>query len=179
MLGNVGGRFRQTRETSEDCGCEASILIEKVIMAWPWERTPRIRKWCARQPKIVCAASQMVCAPIQNDVRSWQNGVRAISDGADVLGKMMCALMCALVCALMCAQVAGVPVAQRISNFCLRHLVALGVCDGWVDQRFLRWPSPRGRQLAGGVTVSPVGILADYFILADYLGDNLCVFSSI
>ena len=107
MLGNVGGRFRQTRETSEDCGCEASILIEKVIMAWPWERTPRIRKWCARQPKIVCAASQMVCAPIQNDVRSWQNGVRAISDGTDVLGKMMCALVCALM--------ARVPVAQRIS----------------------------------------------------------------
>src|SRR5438132_4454676 len=53
----------------------------------------------------------MVCAPAQNSVRSWQNGVRAISDGTDVLGKMMCALMCAL----MCAPVAGVPVAQRIS----------------------------------------------------------------
>jgi hypothetical protein len=44
-------------------------------------------------------------------VRSWQNDVRAISDGTDVLGKMVCAL----VCALMCAPVAGVPVAQRIS----------------------------------------------------------------
>jgi hypothetical protein len=53
----------------------------------------------------------MVCATTQNDVRSWQNGVRAISDGTDVLGKMMCALMCAL----MCAPVAAVPVAQRIS----------------------------------------------------------------
>jgi hypothetical protein len=53
----------------------------------------------------------MTCAFSQNDVRSWQNGVRAISDVTDVLGKMMCAL----VCALMCAPVAGVPVAQRIS----------------------------------------------------------------
>ena len=53
----------------------------------------------------------MVCAIRQNDVRSWQNGVRAIWDVTDVLGKMMCAL----VCALMCAPVAGVPVAQRIS----------------------------------------------------------------
>jgi hypothetical protein len=64
---------------------------------------------------MVCAAAGMVCATRQNDVRSWQNGVRAISDGTDVLGKMMCALMCALVCALMCAPMAGVPVAQRIS----------------------------------------------------------------
>jgi hypothetical protein len=65
-------------------------------------------KWLAQLTK-------MVCATRQNDVRSWQNGVRAISDVTDVLGKMMCALMCALVCALMCAPVAGVPVAQRIS----------------------------------------------------------------
>ena len=60
---------------------------------------------------MVCAAAEMVCATRQNDVRSWQNGVRAISDGTDVLGKMVCALMCALLCAPM----AGVPVAQRIS----------------------------------------------------------------
>jgi hypothetical protein len=65
-------------------------------------------KWLAQ-------LAEMVCATRQNDVRSWQNGVRAISDVTDVLGKMMCALMCALVCALMCAPVAGVPVAQRIS----------------------------------------------------------------
>src|SRR5438132_6522555 len=64
---------------------------------------------------MTCATGKMVCATRQNDVRSWQNGVRAISDGTDVLGKMLCALMCALVCALMCAPVAGVPVAQRIS----------------------------------------------------------------
>src|SRR5438094_1874158 len=51
----------------------------------------------------------MVCATSQNDVRSWQNDVRAISDVTDLPGKMMCALMCAL----MCAPVAGVPVAQR------------------------------------------------------------------
>jgi hypothetical protein len=60
---------------------------------------------------MMCAAGKMVCATRQNDVRSWQNDVRAISDGTDVLGKMMCAL----VCALMCAPVARVPVAQRIS----------------------------------------------------------------
>src|SRR5438132_5308475 len=41
-----------------------------------------------------------------NDVRSCQNGVRAISDVTDVLGKMMCAL----VCALLCAPVAGVAI---------------------------------------------------------------------
>src|SRR5439155_20474238 len=64
---------------------------------------------------MTCAAGKMLCATRKNDVRSWQNAVRAISDGTDVLGKMMCALMCALVCALMCAPVAGVPVAQRIS----------------------------------------------------------------
>ena len=92
---------------------------------------------------MVCAAAEMVCATRQNDVRSWQNGVRAISDGTDVLGKMMCALMCALVCALMCAQVAGVPVAQRISNFCLRHSAGGGDRLG---------PAPRNS-----------GILADYF----------------
>src|SRR5438445_7887775 len=57
----------------------------------------------------------MMCATRQNDVRSWQNDVRAISDGTDVLGKMVCALLCALVCALVCAPMAGVPVAQRIS----------------------------------------------------------------
>jgi len=68
-------------------------------------------KWLAQLAKMVCATSQ-------NDVRSWQNDVRAISDVTDVLGKMMCALMCALVCALMCAPVAGVPVAQRISFSC-------------------------------------------------------------
>jgi hypothetical protein len=45
-------------------------------------------KWLAQLAK-------MVCATRQNDVRSWQNGVRAISDMTDVLGKMMCALMCA------------------------------------------------------------------------------------
>src|SRR5207248_1789677 len=67
------------------------------------------------QAKWLAQLAKMVCATRQNDVRSWQNGVRAISDVTDVLGKMMCALMCALVCALMCAPVAGVPVAQRIS----------------------------------------------------------------
>src|SRR5438309_5567411 len=60
---------------------------------------------------MVCATAKMVCATRQNDVRSWQNGVRAIWDVTDVLGKMMCAL----VCALLCAPMAGVPVAQRIS----------------------------------------------------------------
>src|SRR5438105_8473340 len=64
---------------------------------------------------MTCANRKMVCATRQNDVRSWQNGMRAISDGTDVLGKMMCALMCALVCALMCATGPAVPVAQRIS----------------------------------------------------------------
>jgi hypothetical protein len=63
-------------------------------------------KWLAQLAK-------MVCATRQNDVRSWQNGLRAISDVTDVLGKMICALICALVCALICAPVAGVPVAQR------------------------------------------------------------------
>ena len=67
------------------------------------------------QAKWLAQLAKMVCATRQNDVRSWQNRVRAISDVTDVLGKMMCALMCALVCALMCAPVAGVPVAQRIS----------------------------------------------------------------
>jgi hypothetical protein len=56
-------------------------------------------KWLAQLAK-------MVCATRQNDVRGWQNGVRAISDVTDVLGKMMCAL----VCALMCAPVAGVAI---------------------------------------------------------------------
>ena len=37
----------------------------------------------------------MVCAPGQNGLRSWQNGLRAISDVTDVLGKMICALACA------------------------------------------------------------------------------------
>ena len=85
-------------------------------------------KWLAQRAKMVCATSQ-------NDVRSWQNDVRAISDVTDVLGKMMYALMCALVCALMCAPVAGVPVAQRISFSC-RSRVRIHVCAanalGWL-----------------------------------------------
>src|SRR5437879_1489253 len=64
---------------------------------------------------MACAAGKMVCATRQNDVRSWRNGVRAISVVTDVLGKMMCALVCALMCALMCAPMTAVPVAQRIS----------------------------------------------------------------
>jgi hypothetical protein len=60
---------------------------------------------------MVCAVDKMMCATCENGVRSWQNGVRLISNVTDVLGKMMCALMCAL----MCAPMAGVPVAQRIS----------------------------------------------------------------
>src|SRR5438876_7061364 len=89
-------------------------------------------KWFARQAKMVCAASQMVCAPGQNGLRSWQIGLRAIFDVTDVLGKMICALICAwfaLDLRLVCAKWLGVPVAQRKSNFCLRHLVALAVCD--------------------------------------------------
>ena len=81
-----------------------------------------------------------MCATRQNDVRSWQNDVRAISDGTDVLGKMVCALMCALVCALLCAPMAGVPVAQRIS-FSSDHLSKVYE----VLQPFL-WK--RGQQLA-------------------------------
>jgi hypothetical protein len=53
----------------------------------------------------------MTCASRQNDLRSWQNDLRVISDVTNVLGKMMCAL----VCALMCAPMAGVPVARRKS----------------------------------------------------------------
>jgi hypothetical protein len=45
-------------------------------------------KWFAQLAKMVCATGQ-------NDVRSWQNGLRAISDVTDVLGKMICALICA------------------------------------------------------------------------------------
>ena len=81
---------------------------------------PADRLWAAMLPakptsEMMCASRQngqlakMVCATSQNDVRSWQNDVRAISDVTDLPGKMMCALMCAL----MCAPVAGVPVAQR------------------------------------------------------------------
>ena len=109
-------------------------------------------KWCAPQGKMACAAGKMVCATRQNDVRSWQNGVRAISDGADVLGKMMCALMCALVCALMCAQVAGVPVAQRISNFCLRHLVTLALWGGGVNPRNVEGRSRSPRPVRAAAT---------------------------
>ena len=45
-------------------------------------------KWLAQLAK-------MVCATRQNDVRSWQNGLRLISIITDVLGKMICALICA------------------------------------------------------------------------------------
>jgi hypothetical protein len=106
----------------------------------------------------------MVCAPTQNDVRSWQNGVRAICDVTDVLGEMMCALMCALVCALMCAPVAGVPVAQRISNFCLRHLVALKSATGGVTSDFSagdrRWVGTRRAGWTKGSAPGARGILA-------------------
>src|SRR5438132_5301808 len=44
---------------------------------------------------MTCAAGKMVCANRQNGLRSWQNGLRAISDVTDVLGKMICALVCA------------------------------------------------------------------------------------
>src|ERR1700704_2829456 len=57
----------------------------------------------------------MACALRQNDLRSWQNDLRLISDTTDVLGKMTCALTCALACALTCAMPAGVCVAQRKS----------------------------------------------------------------
>src|SRR5438309_8098142 len=85
----------------------------------------------------------MMCATRQNDVRSWQNDVRAISDGTDVLGKMMCALMCALVCALMCAPMAGVPVAQRIS---------FSSDEQSMYTRYYR-PAPSGRK--GAISESP------------------------
>src|SRR5207253_7022580 len=67
-------------------------------------------KWCAQSGKMMCAAGK--------------NGVRAISDGTDVLGKMMCAL----VGALMCAPMAEVPVAQRISfSFTIRTFLRRSV----------------------------------------------------
>jgi len=40
---------------------------------------------------MVCASGKMVCAPCENGLRSWQNGLRLISKLTDVIGKMICA----------------------------------------------------------------------------------------